>query len=61
VSDETESLDRSGIDLTVGIVTGQLEVTSCIQRILRAHLETLALPTHVSEATLHTYFYVSKR
>jgi hypothetical protein len=61
VTDGSESLDRSGIDLMVGTLVGHLEVTACVQRILRAHFESLALPTNLSAATFYTYFYLAKR
>ena len=60
VTDETESLDWAGIELTVGTISGNLELTACVERILRAHLETLAMPAHVSGATFFSYFHVSK-
>jgi hypothetical protein len=61
VTDEAESLDQSGIELMVGTMNGHLDVTACIQRVLRAHLETLSLPPHLSAAVYHTYFFVSAR
>jgi hypothetical protein len=60
VTDESESLDRSGLELTVGTVSDDLALTACVERTLRAHLEALALPAHVSAAMYHTYFYVNR-
>jgi hypothetical protein len=61
VTAPTESLDQPGIEMLVGTITGNLELSGCVERILRTHLEGLDMPRSVSEATLFSYFYVRQQ